>query len=166
LFTSTLNPVGSPCTCSKFQHLAPTVRATKKPPAMAPKKARRTRRHTRRPPRPAARATPATARANGSPTLPPARPRLPTRRAIPRGQLPQRAKSPGTTPASDTLACQLPGRDLSQIQRQHGPSTVHHELPGRRCIFRKGRRHDGQVFHHRPRRPSSHLVHQITPAIH
>jgi hypothetical protein len=49
----------------------------------------------------------------------PARPRLPTRRAIPRGQLPRRAKSPGATPASDTLAYQLPGRDLSQVQRQH-----------------------------------------------
>jgi hypothetical protein len=73
----------------------------------------------RRPPRPAAWATPVTARANGRPTLPPARPRLPTRHAIPRGQLPRRAKSPGATPASDTLACQLPGRDLSQVQRQH-----------------------------------------------
>jgi hypothetical protein len=98
--------------------------------------------------------------------LPPARLRLPTGRAISRGQLPRRAKSPGATSASYTLACQLPGRDLSQVQRQHGPSTVHHELSDRRCIFRRGRRHNGQVFYHRPRRPSSHLVHQVAPAVH
>jgi hypothetical protein len=44
---------------------------------------------------------------------------IPHARGIPRCQLPRRAKYPGATPASDTLACQLPGRDLSQVQRQH-----------------------------------------------
>jgi hypothetical protein len=53
-----------------------------------------------------------------------------------------------------------------QVQRQHSPSTVYHELSSRRCIIRRGRRHDGQVIHHRPRRPSPHLVHQVAPAVH
>jgi hypothetical protein len=64
------------------------------------------------------------------------------------------------------MAHQLQGGDLSQVQRQHRPSTVYHELSGRRCIIRRGRRHDGQVIHHRPRRPGPHLVHQVATTVH
>jgi hypothetical protein len=39
LLTSLFTLVGLLATESKFQHLAPTVRATRKPPAMAPKRA-------------------------------------------------------------------------------------------------------------------------------
>jgi hypothetical protein len=61
------------------------------------------------------------------------------------------------------MARQLQGRDLSQVQRQHRPSTVYHELSGRRCIIRRGQHHDGQVIHHRTRRLGPHLVHQVPP---
>jgi hypothetical protein len=47
------------------------------------------------------------------------------------------------------MARQLQGWDLPQIQRQHRPSTIHHELSSRRRIIRRGRRHNGQVLHHR-----------------
>jgi hypothetical protein len=50
------------------------------------------------------------------------------------------------------MARQLQGRGLPQVQWQHQPSTVYHELSSRYCIVRRGRRHDGQVLHHRPRR--------------
>jgi hypothetical protein len=43
---------------------------------------------------------------------------------------------------------------------------IYHELSSCRCIIRRGRRHDGQVIHHRPRRPSPHLVHQVAPVVH
>jgi hypothetical protein len=39
LLSSLFTLVGFLATESKFQHLAPTVRATRKPPAMAPKRA-------------------------------------------------------------------------------------------------------------------------------
>jgi hypothetical protein len=77
-------------------------------------------------------------------------------------QLPRRAKSSGSTAQSVTLASQLQGRHLPPIQRQHRPGSVHHELLSHRCIIRRGRRHHGQVFHHRTRRPSPNLVYQAT----
>jgi hypothetical protein len=60
---------------------------------------------------------------------------------------------------------QLQGRGLPQVQWQHRPSTVYHELSSRCCIGRRGRRHDGQVLHHRPQRPGPNLVHQVAPAV-
>jgi hypothetical protein len=44
------------------------------------------------------------------------------------------------------MARQFQGRGLPQVQRQHRPSTVYHELSGRCRIVRRGRLHDGQVF--------------------
>jgi hypothetical protein len=64
------------------------------------------------------------------------------------------------------MAHQLQGRGLPQVQRQHRPSTVHYELSSRCRIIRRGRRHDGQVLHHRPRGSGPNLVHQVAPAIH
>jgi hypothetical protein len=64
------------------------------------------------------------------------------------------------------MARQLQGRDLPQVQRQHRPSTVHHELSSRCRIIRRGRRHDGQVLHHLPRRSGPDLVHQVAPIVH
>jgi hypothetical protein len=42
------------------------------------------------------------------------------------------------------------------------PGPIHHELPSCRCIIQRGRRHHGQILHHRTRRPSPNLVHQAT----
>ena len=64
------------------------------------------------------------------------------------------------------MARQLQGRDLPQVQWQHRPNTVHHELSSPRRIIRRGQRHDGQVFHHRPRGPGPNLVHQVAPVVH
>jgi hypothetical protein len=64
------------------------------------------------------------------------------------------------------MACQLQGRDLSQVQRQHRPSTIHHELSSRCRIIWRGRHHNGQVFHHRPRGSGLDLVHQVAPIVH
>jgi hypothetical protein len=64
------------------------------------------------------------------------------------------------------MAHQLQGRDLPQVQRQHRPSTIHHELSSHRRIIRRGRRHNGQVFHHHPRGSGLDLVHQVSPIIH
>jgi hypothetical protein len=64
------------------------------------------------------------------------------------------------------VARQLQGRDLPQVQRQHRPGTIHHELPSRRRIIRRGRRHNGQVFYHRPRGSGLNLVHQVAPIVH
>jgi hypothetical protein len=64
------------------------------------------------------------------------------------------------------VACQLQGRDLPKVQRQHRPSTIHHELPSHRRIVRRGRRHNGQVFHHRPRGSGLDLVHQVAAIVH
>jgi hypothetical protein len=61
------------------------------------------------------------------------------------------------------MARQLQGRDLPQVQRQHRPSTIHHELSSRRHIIQRRRRHNGQVFHHRPRGSGLDLVHQVAP---
>jgi hypothetical protein len=61
------------------------------------------------------------------------------------------------------MARQFQGRGLPQVQRQHRPSTLYHELSSRCRIVRRGRRHDGQVLHHCPRRPSPNLVHQVAP---
>jgi hypothetical protein len=61
------------------------------------------------------------------------------------------------------MARQPQGRDLPQVQRQHRPSTIHHELSSRRRIIRRGRRHNGQVLHHRPRGSGLDLVHQVVP---
>jgi hypothetical protein len=64
------------------------------------------------------------------------------------------------------MARQLQGRGIPQVQQQHRPSTIHHELPSRRHIIRRGRRHNGQVFHHCPRRPGLDLVHQVATTVH
>jgi hypothetical protein len=80
-------------------------------------------------------------------------------------QLSRRAKSSGSAAPSITLACQLQGWCLPQIQRQHRPGSVHHELPSRHCIVRRGRRHYGQVLHHHTRRPGLNLVYQATTTI-
>jgi hypothetical protein len=64
------------------------------------------------------------------------------------------------------MARQLQGRDLPLVQRQHRPSTVHHELSSRCRIIRRGRRHDGQVLYHRPRRSGPNLVHHVAPIVH
>jgi hypothetical protein len=57
------------------------------------------------------------------------------------------------------------GSVLPQIQWQHRPSSVHHELPSRRCIVRMGRRHHGEVLHHRTRRTGLDLVYQVTATV-
>jgi hypothetical protein len=41
------------------------------------------------------------------------------------------------------MARQFQGRGLPQVQQQHRPSTVYHELSSRCRIIRRGRRHDG-----------------------
>jgi hypothetical protein len=64
-------------------------------------------------------------------------------------QLSRRAKPPSSTTLGITMARQLQGRRLPQIQRQYRPGSVHHELPGSRRIVRRGRRHNGQILHHR-----------------
>jgi hypothetical protein len=64
------------------------------------------------------------------------------------------------------MAHQLQGKDLPQVQRQHRPSTVHHELSSRCRIIQRRRCHDGQVLHHRPRRSDPNLVHQVAPVVH
>jgi hypothetical protein len=64
------------------------------------------------------------------------------------------------------MARQLQGRDLPQIQRQHRPNTIHHELSSRCCIIWRVRHHKGQVLHHRPQRSGLNLVHQVAPIIH
>jgi hypothetical protein len=64
------------------------------------------------------------------------------------------------------MACQLQGRDLPQVQRQHRPSTIHHELSSHCRIIQRGRRHNGQVFRHRPRRSGLDLVYQVAPIVH
>jgi hypothetical protein len=74
--------------------------------------------------------------------------------------------APGAATPSVTIARQLQSRDLPQVQRQHRPSTIHHELSSRHHIIRRGRRHNGQVLHHRPRGPSLDLVHQVAPIVH
>jgi hypothetical protein len=61
------------------------------------------------------------------------------------------------------VARQLQGRDLPQVQRQRRPNTIHHELPSRCRIIQRGGRHNGQVFHHRPRGSGLDLVHQVAP---
>jgi hypothetical protein len=81
-------------------------------------------------------------------------------------QLSRRAKSPGSATPGIALARQLQGRHLPQIQRQHRPSSVHHELQGSHRIVRRGRCHYGQVLHHRTRRPGLDLVHQVTATVH
>jgi hypothetical protein len=63
------------------------------------------------------------------------------------------------------MARQFQGRGLPQVQRQHRPNTVYHELSSRCHIVRRGRLHDGQVLHHCPRRPDPNLVHQVAPAL-
>jgi hypothetical protein len=63
------------------------------------------------------------------------------------------------------MARQFQGRGLPQVQRQHRPNIVYHELSGRCRIVRRGRLHDGQVLHHCPRRPGPNLVHQVAPAV-
>jgi hypothetical protein len=75
-------------------------------------------------------------------------------------------EAPGSATPSVTMARQLQGRDLPQVQRQHRPSTIHHELSSRCRIIRRRRRHNGQVFHHRPRGSSLDLVHQVAPTVH
>jgi hypothetical protein len=64
------------------------------------------------------------------------------------------------------VARQLQGRDLPQVQRQHRPSSIYYELPSRRRIIWRGRRHNGQVFYHRPRESGLDLVHQVAPTVH
>jgi hypothetical protein len=64
------------------------------------------------------------------------------------------------------MARKLQGRDLPQVQRQHRPSTIHHELSSHRCIIRRRRRHNVQVRHHRPRGSDLDLVHQVAPTVH
>jgi hypothetical protein len=81
-------------------------------------------------------------------------------------QLSRRAKSSGSAAPSITLDRKLQGRYLPQIQRQHRPGSVHHELLGRRRIIRRGRCHHGQVLHHHTRRPDLDLVHQVTTTVH
>jgi hypothetical protein len=80
-------------------------------------------------------------------------------------QLSRRAKSSVSVAPSITLGYQFQGRCLPQIQRQYRPGSVHHELPSCRCIVRRGRRHYGQVLHHRTRRPSLNLVYQVTATV-
>jgi hypothetical protein len=84
---------------------------------------------------------------------------------FPGNPLSRRVKSSGSAAPSITLACQLLGRCLPQIQRQHRPRSVHHELPSCRCIVRRERRHYGHVLHHRTRRPDLNLVYQATATI-
>ena len=64
------------------------------------------------------------------------------------------------------MARQLQGRDLPQVQRQHRPSTVHHELSSHYHIIWGGRRHDGQVLHHCPQGSGPNLVHQVASVVH
>jgi hypothetical protein len=64
------------------------------------------------------------------------------------------------------MARQPQGRDLPQVQRQHRPNTIHHELSSRHRIIWRGRCHNDQVFHHRPRGSSLDLVHQVAPIVH
>jgi hypothetical protein len=40
---------------------------------------------------------------------------------------------PGSAAPSITMAHQLQGRGIPQVQRQHRPSTIHHELPSHRA---------------------------------
>jgi hypothetical protein len=77
---------------------------------------------------------------------------------FPGNQLPRRAKSAHSASPSVTLACQLQGWHLPQIQREPRPGPIHHELPSHRCVIRWGRRHQGQILYHRTRRTSPNLV--------
>jgi hypothetical protein len=61
------------------------------------------------------------------------------------------------------MARQFQGRGLPQVQQQHRPSTVYHELSSRCRIVRRGRRHDGQVLHHCPRRPGPNWYTRLPP---
>ena len=49
------------------------------------------------------------------------------------------------------MARQLQGRDLPQVQRSTDPAQYIMSYQSRRRIIRRGRRHNGQVFYHRPR---------------
>jgi hypothetical protein len=100
----------------------------------------------------------------GDPFHPQHGPITPSRRF--RGnQLSRQVKSSGSAAPSVNLASQLQGRYLLQIQRQHQPRSVHHELPSHRCIIQRRRHHYGQVLHHRARRPILNLVYQATATI-
>ena len=79
---------------------------------------------------------------------------------FPGNQLPRPAKSARSAAPSVTLARQLSSRHLPQVQQQHRLGSVHHELPSRCCIIRRGQRYHGQILHHRARRPSPNLVYQ------
>jgi hypothetical protein len=67
-----------------------------------------------------------------------ARPLHPIRRSFPGDQLSRRVKPLGSATPGIALARQLQSRHLLQIQQQHRPGSVHHELPGSHRIDRRG----------------------------